>query len=1172
MDSDKDLPARRGVKEPLEANICSINISGMSDRSRLCLDKYCSTNKLDILAIQESGSRDRETLKLANMNYMLDSNMSQNKGCALYINKTHSFKQLNIAPESDQFDYIWALVAIYGKRYIIGTAYVKSDNPQVIRCMMEMVYNVCEDDAKRHKVAGVLLMGDFNARHYSWGDREVNKNGLELVTKLDPTKVTMHPPSSPSFLCINGNSTIDLIIASNNISDAISNPHTDSSAVLFSGAPIRGHVPVHTKLTIREATHSKVVKEKVNLDKMDWENWTYDLESKLDPNNNLNLSEETDPFKYWNILKQTIIDATETHASKKKTCSHSKPYWTEELSRLAKQYRVAQKCWNKRNTDENRSKMDAAKEEFDSKRKEQCRQFIMKSTKDLNTSQTREFWKNFNKLFGKDKDSKVEILMDTDGSMVTEDNRKEQLMFKTFFEGHHLDKEVFNEDFHSEICEEYEGAKTKGFTVNSHAQAATMVESLDNIGIHKNFNDPIGEDEIRFIIKYKNSSGKSFDEDGVHPSMLKHLGPNVITALSKLFNMCLESGMWAWNTADVIFLKKEGKTSYNDAGAYRPISITSYLGKILEKILVMRLEAYLYGEEIVDASQEGFTKARNSVRYLNRLNVNIKSDLEKKRTVACLFLDFEKAFDSVWKKGLIVKLLRVGINGNFLKLIDNFLSSRMVRIHINDYVGGLRQCLDVGLPQGSALSPILFKFYIMDLGKDLNTNKRIDMYKFADDGTFKVSAELWIDCRNLIEEVLSSLESWCKHWRLVINCKVDKTEIVIFSPKCAQRQDLPDDIAMGDKNIRIVQNSKVLGLTIDNKLNYEAHSAMIMRQLNMRWVNICKYSNRNWGFNQKVLVRLLKTLFLSKLYYAGHVWLTSNNIQDINKLWYKIIKSAIGAVFNIKQVLAEVILGLPPLMLGNEVNKIKHYLKLNIQKTKWDQLRDDLKTLSKEPNIIKRELASVFKFLRWKVEMYPKTFTDMDKDIVSSRSVINYTELSSNSCSYSKQMIVKYTESCWQDSINNQFRAEGYHNIPRVNCEKLAIPPNVDRNVETILLSHFYENNLMNEYLYNKGHRETVTPLCLCKSANQTPYHCLMECELIDSKIRQDLQSSVNTFIKKRTGMINDDVLDHITLLNMSRNVNIMELMIKAINSSKTKYRTKIILRKESNISSEINI
>ena len=121
--------------------------------------------------------------------------------------------------------------------------------------------------------------------------------------------------------------------------------------------------------------------------------------------------------------------------------------------------------------------------------------------------------------------------------------------------------------------------------------------------------------------------------------------------------------------------------------------------------------------------------------------------------VACLFLDFEKAFDSVWKKGLIVKLLQVGISGKFLKLIDSFLVNRKVRLHINDYVGGLRHCLDVGLPQGSALSPILFKFFIMDLGKDLDINKAIDMYKFADDGTFKVSAELWINCKKLINDV-----------------------------------------------------------------------------------------------------------------------------------------------------------------------------------------------------------------------------------------------------------------------------------------------------------------------------------------------------------------------------------------------------------------------------------
>ena len=536
-------------------------------------------------------------------------------------------------------------------------------------------------------------------------------------------------------------------------------------------------------------------------------------------------------------------------------------------------------------------------------------------------------------------------------------------------------------------------------------------------------------------------------------------------------------------------------------------------------------------------------------------------------TVACLFLDFEKAFDSVWKKGLIVKLLRAGINGNYLKLIDSFLNSRKVRLHINDFVGELRQCLEVGLPQGSALSPILFKFFIMDLGQDVIGNKRIEMYKFADDGTFRVSAELWPDCRILLDNVLSSLDKWCKEWRLVINCKVDKTEIIICSPKGTQTQLLPKEVEMGDKSIRIVKKSKVLGLIIDDQLSYEEHSKEILRQLNNRWVNICKHSNRNWGFNQKVLVRLLKTLFLSKLYYAGHIWLREKTTLEINKLWYKIIKAAVGAVFNIKQALAEVILGLPPLLLVNGINKIKHYLKLNIFKTKWDQLRDDLQQLTVESDIMKRELAPVYKFLNWKVKNYPSKFTDSDIGTIISKNIAKFTELSSNSCSYSKGMIQKYTEVVWQSTINNQYMAEGYPNIPRVTCAKLPIPPLTDRILETLLLSHFYNNNLMNGYLHSIGHHKALTPLCTCKAAIQTPYHCMLECELVDTTLLQELKDNIDAFHNKNPSMMNTDISNHITLLNMSRNRTILELMVKVIKSNKSKYRTEIIIHKNTNVS-----
>ena len=62
--------------------------------------------------------------------------------------------------------------------------------------------------------------------------------------------------------------------------------------------------------------------------------------------------------------------------------------------------------------------------------------------------------------------------------------------------------------------------------------------------------------------------------------------------------------------------------------------------------------------------------------------MGIKSDLEQGKTVICLFLDFEKAFDSVWKKGLLVKLFKLGLKGKFLRIIDNFLSSRKVCLKV----------------------------------------------------------------------------------------------------------------------------------------------------------------------------------------------------------------------------------------------------------------------------------------------------------------------------------------------------------------------------------------------------------------------------------------------------------------------------------------------------------
>ena len=164
--------------------------------------------------------------------------------------------------------------------------------------------------------------------------------------------------------------------------------------------------------------------------------------------------------------------------------------------------------------------------------------------------------------------------------------------------------------------------------------------------------------------------------------------------------MSLNTTHWVWNQADIIFLRKAGKETYSVPGSYRPISITSYVGKLLEKIIVARIITFLWIKGLYDPNQEGFTAERNTVRYLNRLNLEIKSDLLNKNTVIGLFIDMEKAFDSVWKKGLIVKLHSMNIRGKVLNLINDFLTSRVVKLNVNTYKGEEKECAEYGLPQG----------------------------------------------------------------------------------------------------------------------------------------------------------------------------------------------------------------------------------------------------------------------------------------------------------------------------------------------------------------------------------------------------------------------------------------------------------------------------------------
>ena len=213
-----------------------------------------------------------------------------------------------------------------------------------------------------------------------------------------------------------------------------------------------------------------------------------------------------------------------------------------------------------------------------------------------------------------------------------------------------------------------------------------------------------------------------------------------------------------------------------------------------------------------------------------------------------------------------------------------------------------------------------------DFEESFDDRNNIAIYKFADDGTVKVSGNKLGEAMSEMKIVMNAIDVWTKRWRMVINCQKDKTELIHFSPAAKQQQQLYP-IPLGSNSIQFTSATKVLGVCIDNKLSFEDHSCKMAKKMCNRWRMITRLTSRTNGLNHQVIVKLITTTFLPILLYGGIVWMTTKNIRSINGIWYEMLKRSIGAIYNVNQSIAEVITGLPPLSIWNKLNSIKHYLK-----------------------------------------------------------------------------------------------------------------------------------------------------------------------------------------------------------------------------------------------------
>ena len=374
------------------------------------------------------------------------------------------------------------------------------------------------------------------------------------------------------------------------------------------------------------------------------------------------------------------------------------------------------------------------------------------------------------------------------------------------------------------------------------------------------------ESEVsKYIDKIKLS--KSPGPDLFYPAHLKNLKMSIVRPLTQIFNKSFENKTVPtdFKLANVTPIFKKGDRQ--NAGNYRPISLTSIPGKIQETIIRDRLIDYLEANNLIHNSQHGFRRHRSTTTNLIEFYNYIVDIFDNHKSVDVIYLDFKKAFDTVPHKRLIKKLYAHGIRNRVLEWIENWLKDRRQRVVINGVESNWVN-VSSGVPQGSVLGPLLFIIYINDL--DDTTNCAVS--KFADDT--KIGAKILnLDDRDHLQSDVNIINNWAKKWQLSFN--VDKCCVMHFGTRNRQH-----NYHMTNLDIKSVDETKDLGTIVTRDLKAHKQCEEACKKAN----RILGFISRNFEFKSAdIIVPLYKSLVRPHLEYAIQFW-SPYTIRDVEKL------------------------------------------------------------------------------------------------------------------------------------------------------------------------------------------------------------------------------------------------------------------------------------------------
>ena len=671
----------------------------------------------------------------------------------------------------------------------IGVAYISPQSSKCTKDLAEKAWNDLEKDVSQYVELGkVMLLGDFNSRtgtladHIMQDDNTYTPTGDTYVSDTNIRARCSEDASTNEYgkkllevcknarlrilngrilgdlngkmTCFqwNGSSVVDYCIV-----------HEDLLGVIdyFKVHDLKGMFSNHCKISIQIPSDVKIVKNREKLSAFPSSiKWSEDVASTFtsllesdEIKNNLSMLESSiatsdinETVENLTGIFQLALPNSGRKITKRTKRKHKHKKWFDTDCRDLK------RSVNRANRLLIRTPWDVnARESFFRQRKQykklmkykekHYKSQIIDKLNTLNSKCTNEYWDIVDEL--KDLNSSTE--KKCPASMVSSD--KWHNHFKTL---------LYKSETSHELAESLR-----------IRQLTEELESNENHLTHS-LNNEISTAEIKAAIRLLKNK-KACGLDMIRNEMLKASMSSCIPVIHKLFNKILNEGTFpdTWNKGYIVPLHKSGDG--HDPNNYRGLTINSSLSKVFTTVLNTRLQHFLHKSDTINRHQIGFSKKSQTIDHmlvLKTLADKYKSADEK---LYFGFVDFKKAYDTVWREGLIYKLLLQKVNGKLLNVIKSMYQTSECCVKVDNCITEFFKN-NIGVKQGEVLSPLLFNLYINDLPeyvKDCESptlnGSVIDCLLYADD------LVLISTTKTGLQRKFDKLNKYCNEWRMSVN-------------------------------------------------------------------------------------------------------------------------------------------------------------------------------------------------------------------------------------------------------------------------------------------------------------------------------------------------------------------------------------------------------------------